>query len=285
MAKKKLTVAEANRAYFIVLAGTRGSLDTLAVLAILIIFFLGIISVGPLNASSVFSGYTLFSLLSTVHVTLIWLCSGFLILSMFKKLIYRFQAFFSTAMSALAAGLVYCLCLTAVLIAAFVSVREKQLSVMLFHIVGAAAVALVVGATAVHVVLLRRRLRVGHSEARTIGNIVAVSGSNRSKMFWIILAVVAVVPNVLTLGQYLQNSLGVIGLIVFVCVTPSLPVEFAYLAYLKSKDRAYWEARPAPRSKRERLRIAKKAGWWVFGIVAGIALIRVLGIVLPLWLA
>lgn len=284
MAKKKLTVAEANRAYFMVLADTRGSLGTLSVLAIVSAFILGIGSIGPLNASN-FPGYEFFSHLDNAHLMIIWMCAGFVLLSMFKKLTYRFQVFFTAAMAVMAAGSVYAMCLMAATIAAIPHTRDIHLFVVLFTIFGLIAVVLVAGSIVVHVLLLRHRLRVGHSEARTIGNIVAVSRANRSKTFWIILAVVAVVPNVVTFGQYLGNSLGVIGLIVFVCVTPSLPVEFAYLAYLKSKDRAYWEARPAPRSKRERLRIAKKAGWWVFGIVAGIALIRVLGIVLPLWLA
>jgi hypothetical protein len=283
--KKKLTVAEANRVYFQVLANTRASLGSLAVVAGLVIALLGVVSVGPLNALSVFSGYELFSILSMVHLVLVAICAGVMVLSMSKKLLYRFQVFFSTVMAGMAAGLVYSACVLTVPIASFVGARGKHFSVMLFHIVGLFALALMAGATVVHVLMLRHRLRVGHSEERTLGNIVAVSGSNRSTMYWIILAVVAVVPNVLTQGQYLLNSFGIVALIFLACVTPSLPVEFGYLAYLKSKDRVYWEERPRRRSKKERRRLVKKVSLWVFGIVGGLALFWALAKYLPLWLA
>lgn len=50
---------------------------------------------------------------------------------------------------------------------------------------------------------------------------------------------VALVPNIVTQGQYLTNTVGMLALLTFVVVMPSLPVELTYLAYLKSKDREY----------------------------------------------
>jgi hypothetical protein len=286
MAKKnkKPTVAEANRVYFLVLANTRGSLSMFPALAGPILFVLVVVNVSPLNAPSTYKGYEVLSFLAGVNVVIIWICAFFLILSMFKKLTYRFQVFSSTVMAGMAVGLVYTICLMTLTIATLHRSRGEQFYATLFNVVGLVAVALVAGATVVHVLLLRRRLRVGHSEKRTIGNYLAVSGSNRSKMFWIIVGAVAVVPNVLTQGQYLTNSFGVLALIFFAFVMPSLQVEFAYLAYLKSKDRVYWEKLPRRSSKKERLGLVRKVVMWVLGIIAAIALIWVLNIVLPMWL-
>lgn len=287
MGKKKeaLTVAEANRVYFLALASTRASLERLALLAILIIVVLGILNIGPLNAPSRYNGYEVVSYVVAANVVIIWISAVVLVLSLFKKLIYRFQVFFSTLMAVMAVGLVYSICSLSLPIATLTGARGELFYAVFFNIAGLVTVVLLAGSTVVHVLLLRRRLRVGHSEKRTIGNYVAVSRANISKMLWINFGVVAVVvPNVLTSGKYVQNSVGIIGLIFLACVMTSLPVEYAYLAYLKLNDRVYWETPPRGSSKQERLRVAKKVGLWVFGVAAALVLFWVLAKYLPVWL-
>jgi hypothetical protein len=282
---KKLTVAEANRAYFLVLANTRGSLEMFPNLACPIIFILLVFNVGLSNAPTTFKGPPVISFLYDVNVVIIWTTVAISILWIFRKLTYRFQVVSSAVMAGMAVGVVYTVCLMTVPLMATSNPQGEGQFAMLFNIGGLVAVALVLGATVVHVLLLQHRLRMGHSEKRTLGNIGAVSGSNRSKMYWIILAVVVVVPNVLTQGQYLMNFTAAMALVLFACVMPSLPVEFGYLAYLKSKDRDYWEKPPRRRSKKERRRLVKKVSLWAVGIVGGLALFWALAKYLPLWLA
>lgn len=255
MAKKnRATVAEANRLYFKVLANTRASMGNLAALAILTLFLLAVVNVGPLNAPSTFRGYEVLTYVAVANLVIMCMSATVAVLAVIKPLVYRFQVFFSAVMAAMAACLVYSLCLLALPFVTLLQARGEAVYATLFAIGGLITAALLAGSASVQVMLLRRRLRLGHSEKRTLGNYLAVSRSHRSKMFWIIVGVVAVVPNILTGGQYLANFLSAIMLIFFVCVTPSLPVEFAYLAYLKSKDRDYWEPPPRPAPKGERVR-------------------------------
>lgn len=269
----QLTVAEANRTYFVILGTTRASLGTLGGLAFLILFLLGLMNV---SMFAKLEGYGIFSYILSAHVVMIWICSGLIVLSVFKRLIYRFQVFFSWVMTGLALGLVYSLCMLTLPLAVYPPGGDGRLVVTPFNVAGVCTVLLLAGATVVHVMLLRHRLRVGHSQNRTIGNLVAVSGSNRGRIFWITFGLVLVVPNVLTLGQYVLNSIGAIALLVFACVMTSLPVEFAYLAFLKSKDRIYWEGRPRPMPRRERIRLAKKVCLWLVIVVVAVGLFWVL---------
>lgn len=271
---KKLTAAEANRAYFIALANSRGSVSMLSALALPTILILFISNVGPLNPSYL-GGYDIFRSISVANQALIGACSAvYLILTVLKRLTYRFQVLTSWVMATMAAIMIYGLCLLTLPMAAYV--RDKHLFVTLFGTFALVAVLLLASATAVHAVLLRRRLKVGHSEKRTAGNYLAVSASNRSKMFWIIFGVIAVVPNVVTQGQYIPNLIGICGLILFGCLTTSLPVEFAYLAYLKSKDRDYWERPPRPVAKDVRRRLGRKIILWVLGVSVALAAFWVL---------
>lgn len=277
MAKNnKAAVAEANRVYFRALANTRASMGNLSGLAILTVVLLAVVNLGPLNVPSGFRGYEILSYVAVADFVVICISVTVAVLAVIKSLLYRFQVFFSAVMGVMAACLVYSICLLALPFVTLLQARGEALHATAFAIGGLITLALLAASTSVHVWLLRRRLRVGHSEKRTIGNYVAVSGSNRSKMFWIIFGVVAVVPNLLTGGQYLGNFLFAMMLIFFACVTPSLPVEFGYLAYLKSKDRDYWERRPRPLPRRERLLLARKVVIWVLGIAAALALFWVL---------
>jgi len=264
------TIADSNRAYFRALANTRASQGSLPVLSILIIVLLGACNFW-LNVPSDVSGHEVLWFVRDFNVVLIGVSAVFFVSSLSRRLLYRFQVFFSFALAGMALGLVYSICLLPLPLVAFLNVSDKDVSAMLFSVGGLVGLIVLVGSIGVHALMLRHRLRVGHSEKRTIGNLVAVSKSNRSKIFWITFGVVTVVPNVLTSGQYLMNYFAAIGLVFFACVTPSLPVEFAYLAYLKSKDRVYWEARPPGLPKEERRRLTRKIVLWVVGIVVALA--------------
>lgn len=245
-------------------------MGTLPVLAVLIMVILGALRFW-LDVPSEVRSHEVLWFVRDFNVVLIGVSAVFFVLFFFVRLIYRFQVFFSTAMAGLALVVVYTMCLMCLCIATLPQKRTAPFSATWFSIGGCVALLVLVGATTVHVLMLRHRLRVGHSQERTIGNYIAASGSNRSKILWITFGVVAVVPNVLTSGEYLANSFGALALVFFACVTPSLPVEFAYLAYLKAKDRIYWEARPPRMPVEERRRLIRKIVLWVVGIAVAIA--------------
>jgi hypothetical protein len=245
-------------------------LGQLAALAILNIFLLGILSYF-FNPPRTVRGHELLWFIRDTNFVLIGISLVVLILSMFRRLLYRFQVVFSIVMASGALTMVYSACLLTLPLVTFIDSKQDEYLAEVFMVSGAAASVIVAAATVVHVILLRRRLRSGHSDRRTIGNYVAVSRSSRAKTLWITFAAVAVVPNVLTSGQYLINSLGAIGLVFFACFLPSLPVELGYLAYLKSKDRVYWEARPPRMPVEERRRLIRKVVLWVVGIAVAIA--------------
>lgn len=274
--KQLVTAADMNRAYFKALSRTRASLDRLALMVVVLIVCLGISNLGPLSWFTGVPGGEFFSFLSFVNAVVMCMCVGILVISLFRRYTYKHQVLFSVLMAGAALGWVYSLCLLALPLATFSKASGKSGSAALFIVVGGAVVVFVAASLGVQMLLLRHRLRAGHSEKRTLANFVAVSGSNRSRIMWITLAVVAVVPNVLTSGQYLANTLGVVMLIVFACVLPSLPVEFGYLAYMKSKDRGYWEERPPGMPKDQRRRLTRKFILWAAGISVAFVMVWVL---------
>ena len=262
------TISDANRVYFQALAHSRASLGNLRAIPVLVIFLLGVVTFG-LNVLSADQGRHVLrprrepgsdrSERRRADYVHLW------------GLLYRFQVVFSAVLAFMGLVMVYTLCSITLPLVAFLNVSDKDVSAMLFSVGGLVGLIVLVGSIGVHALMLRHRLRVGHSEKRTIGNLVAVSKSNRSKIFWITFGLVTVVPTVLTPGQYLMNYFAAIGLVFFACVTPSLPVEFAYLAYLKSKDRVDWEARPPGLPKEERRRLTRKIVLWVVGIVVALS--------------
>lgn len=284
------TVAESNRTYFLALAATRGALSNLRLLAILTAVFFGLDTFVGLNALIYYEGARSYLPLFNAHVVFLGLSVFLVMLSSFKRLIHRYQAFFSYVMAGLAALMVYGICMMTLTLTSFDGARGQGLNSALFGMVGAATAVLVAGSAVVHVWLLRRRLRAGHSEKRTMANFEAISKASRSKTLWIAFAFVMIVPNVVTQGQYFLNTFGAISLVFLAVVLPSLPVELTYLAYLKSHDRGYWERLPRLSAKRrqalkvERLRLAKRAVMWVLIAIALVALIWVLNILLPMWL-
>ncbi|MEN2736828.1 hypothetical protein ABCS02_03465 [Microbacterium sp. X-17] len=259
----------ANQTYFITLAESRASLVSLPVLAFVNAAVLSLLTFTIVASTAFYGGHRAFLFLYYVHIAVLGFCGLVLFLSFFRAVIFRFQVFFSSVMAVFAAILVYTTCMMPIAMITLV-IREGygMFDLAVFPVVAALGLLYVCGATAVHVWLLRKRLREGHSEARTWGNLVAASSVYNSKSLWTIFGVVMIVPNVLTQGQYLTTTFGVLGFLLFATVVTSLPVEFTYLAYLKSQDRRYWDVRPRKRvrTKGEVRALVKKVALWV-GIV------------------
>ena len=293
-AKRERERVEANYQYFVSLGESRASLTRLPFMGLLTAILLGLVLIP--SGSMVFYGEH--------HVELLWLFYAHLVMigfslvvcvvSAFQGWVYRFQVFSSGLMTLFALiGWVYAACFMALGIASTVPNPEWEFAggamvsgerLALFSVIGFVYVC---GAFVVHVLLLRHRLRVGHSEKRTMGNYLAASSAYSSKSLWIIFAVALVGPNILTGGEYLLVTVGGLGFLLFASVSPSLPVEFGYLAYLKSQDRKYWEQRPPKivTSRAQKIRALKKVGKVLLIIIAVIVVLAVLNEVVPALLA
>ena len=261
MSPKVITERErevANRTYFVTFANTRGSLLRVPMMAFVTVFVLGL-DTYFLRAMVFYNGYSMLLPLLYVHLVVIGFSLVVWVLSAFRGWMFRFQVFATNLMGFFATIWVYSLCFMALMVQSPTGstfVRERLV------VLGVVGLVLVCGAFVVHVVLLRKRLRVGHSAQRTVGNLIAVSRVSRYKTAWITFGVIMVGGNIAARGQYVPMTIGVLGLLVFASVMPSLPVEFAYLAFLKSKDHRYWEKRPPQKvekqERRSRLRTILK---------------------------
>ncbi|GAA4143884.1 hypothetical protein [Leifsonia shinshuensis] len=259
----------ANQTYFITLAESRASLGGLSGLAFINAALMSLLTFTIVASMAFYVGSRSFLFLYFAHLAVLGFSAVVFLVSLVRPLTFRFQVFFSSLLAVFATLLVYTLCLMGLgMITNVTRGGYTMFDLAVFPVVAVIGLLYVCGATVVHVLLLRKRLREGHSEARTWGNLVAASSVYNSKSLWTIFGAVMIVPNVLTQGQYLWNMFGVAAFLLFATVTPSLPVEFTYLAYLKSRDRRYWEHRPGRRvrSKGEVRAIVKKVALWV-GIV------------------
>ena len=288
-AKRERERVEANYQYFVSLGESRASLTKLPFMGLLTAIILGLTF--PLLGSVVFySGYQAWSLLFYVHLALIGFSLVVCVVSAFQGWVYRFQVFSSGLMTLFTLiGWVYALCFGPMCMA-IVDIGSGGVAdfssprLPFFVLFG---LLYVCGACVVHVLLLRHRLRVGHSEKRTMGNYLAASSAYSSKSLWIIFTVALIVPNLLTGGEYLLVTVGGLIFLFFASVCPSLPVEFGYLAYLKSQDRKYWEQRPPKvvTSRAQKIRALKKVGKVFLIIIAVIVVLAVLNEVVPALLA
>lgn len=285
MAKKNKKVLEstgANLLYFQTLAETRGSLSGVRGLAILNLFFLGIFNfiLGPVGVIELYSESNIPVCIYNINVAFMYACAVFLVLSVFKRTIYRFQVFFSSVVAGLAALMVVLVCFMFTALSAKAKIGVNPTALLVFGLLGIGVLA---AAGVAHWRLLQRRLSVGHSVKRALGNYETVSNVMASKRFWIIFVLVTIVPNILTLGQYVLNTFGALSLVFLAAVMTSLPVELTYLAYLKSKDRAYWQEAPAPMPLEDRRRIIKAFAKWILILGGGFGVIWVMGKFFPIW--
>ena len=282
-AKREREREKANEKYFVSLADTRASLTNVPLVAILCMIFLGLTQLPVYSA--VYEGNDNFLIPLYINNAIIAFCFIGLLPSFIKPLVYRFQVFFSALLVVLVSFLGYAMCLVAWSIGTMFVFATMTLvyTPEVYVIFGLVATLYISGASVVQIVLLRHRLRVGHSEERTMGNFLAASSAYSSKSLWIIFAVALIGPNLLTGGQYVMLTVGGLMFLVFASAFPSLPVEFGYLTYLKSRDKKYWERRP-PKvvvGRAQKIRVLKKIGKWVLIIVGSIIVIAVLNEILP----
>jgi len=183
MAKKKqrkLSIAQANRAYFMVLSETRGSLGSLIIVSGVTTFllFLFYVILGPVaGVAELYSGYPLAQHLLNWAMVLMWACAGVLVVSwltltFFWGLVERFQVLLSWVLVATGFLMVCTVCFLAV---GATSSNRFGVEPRLFIVALIGAGVLIVGSTLVHALMLRHRLRVGHSAERTMKNVIAVS--------------------------------------------------------------------------------------------------------------
>ncbi|NQX11508.1 hypothetical protein HQQ80_07725 [Microbacteriaceae bacterium VKM Ac-2855] len=276
---------EANYQYFVSLANTRASLTSLPLMAFVTAFVLGITL--PWLGSMIFDdGYDDLWLLFHLQIAFIAFSVVMLVLSLFQRWVFRCQVLTSSFMVLFVlAGWVYgpCLiatCLATVEIGMDGVARFVDMRLAVAAIIGPSYVA---GATVVHVLLLKKRLREGHSEKRTLRNYLATSSAYSPKSLWIIFAAAIVGPNLLTGGRYVLVTVGTVMFLFLASVTPSLLVEFGYLTYLKSRDKKYWERQPsrAVVSRAQKKIVLKRVVKWALIVFAATAGVAVLNEVLP----
>lgn len=270
---------EANFNYFVSLANSRASLTNLPMMSMLTAILMGLI-VPFVGSMAFYDGYQAAAPLFYVQIAVIGFSLLMFVLSVFQSWVFRHQILASSLTAFFAvAGWVYALsfaaiCMATIDVGLFGVAEFSSTRLPIAAIVGPMYVC---GATLVHVLLLRKRLREGHTEKRTMGNYLAASSVYSSKSVWIIFGVAVVGPNVLTGGRYVLVTGGTLMFLLFASVLPSLPVEFGYLTYLKSRDKKYWEERPpkivVPRAQKRAKQAAtlKKVGNWTLIIVAVIA--------------
>jgi hypothetical protein len=288
-AKSQRERDEANYNYFVSLAESRASLTNLPMMALVTAFLLGI-TVPFLGSMVFYDGYQAGAPLFYAQIAILGFSLLMFVLSAFRWWVFRHQVLASSLTVFFAVvGWVYGTGLLAVSFAVvdIGAFGVAEISSSRLSVAAIVAPLYVCGATVVHVLLLRKRLREGHSEKRTMGNYLAASSVYSSKSLWIIFGVAVIGPNVLTGGRYVLVTFGALMFLFFASVATSLPVEFGYLRYLKSRDKKYWEQRPPKvvvsraQKRAQKTATLKKVGKWTLIALAVIVVIAVLNEVLP----
>ncbi len=271
---------DANREYFLTLAYGRFSLDGLPGMAFITALLLGV-DVIPLASMVLSHGERMFERWFATHLVLIGLSLLLCLIGAAKSWVFRFQVLSTALMACLAAvGWVYALSLMMLSIASTVEdpAGGAMFSVPLLTALGAGGTVVVLGALVVHVWLLRRRLRDGHSRERTLGNLGRAMRAKGPKVVLIVAAAAFVVVNVATKGEYLLLISGTIGFLLLAAVAPSMLVEFVYLTHLKSRNHDFWEEAPPLRTVDTGAiaAVVKQVGKWtliVLGVFLGLVLL------------
>ena len=273
---------EANRTYFISLANSRASLRYLPLMSLLTFVLVGFASF-ILVSTIFFEGDQRLLPLLVVHIG-IMAFAVLVLLASLGQIRFRFQVIASSLMTLFAVVWVYALCFGAISIAASVQTPlNTTYNFSLLPILMLLGGLYVFVAFGVHVLLLRRRLRDGHSAQRTLGNLISGSSVYRAKSFWIILGVTVIGSNLITRGQHVTLTFGVLLFFLFASVLTSIPVEFGYLSFLKSRDKSYWERAPHKirTTRADRSIGLKRAAKWALIALAVILGIAVLNELLP----
>lgn len=272
--------AEANRDYFLTLAHGRFSLQKLSGMAFVTALLLGV-DVIPLASMVLSHGERMFEPWFRTHLVLIGLSLLLCLLGAAKSWVFRFQVLSTALMACLAAvGWVYAVNLMPLSMASMVgSASGGKISIQRFAILGTAGVVFALVAMVVNMLLLRRRLRQGHSEERTLGNLGVPMSAARLKMGLLVVGAVFIAANLATGGVHFLFITGSMGFVLLAGITTSLVVEMLYLTHLKSRNRDFWEEAPAPRTvaRRDLGPLLKKVVMWTLIAVGAFAVLVVLG--------
>lgn len=248
MTKEKKTIEEKNIAYFSTLANSRASLTQLRI-ALVAGVPIGLLLIWLLNQASIYAHIAEFKSLINIFIFLTVITGGIGVCSLSNKLLYKFQKFFSLV-----------LCIFIIILTLFVFMLFYFMSLYIkantmfspsgFYgrTISALSLSVLIVSMVVNILLIHHRLKVGFSETRTSKNFLAISGAYSPKTLVIIFVSVVIVPNILTQGRYLLNVFGIICLLGISIIFPNLIVEFSYLAYLKTKNKKFWEGKPSSKN-------------------------------------
>ena len=245
MIKNKKTIEEKNIDYFQAMKDSRASLNQLRI-ALIVIWIPAVFSYALSQYQNIRSNpeaYMMFKVSNTLLIC--FLMIG--IFSLLKKFVFRFQIISSVMLVILVFVITVFVDGVAFLISTEdgnIILSEPFLSRSYARIIFYLIPIIFVLSILINIFLLRHRLKVGFSEIRTNKNFLAISGTYSSKTLGIIFAAVVIVPNILTQGRYFMNIFGIICVLGFSAIFSNPIVEFSYLAYLKTKDKKFWEEQP-----------------------------------------
>ena len=264
--------------YFKSVAQSRAGMDRLSVIAGATLFILAI----DTYALWLFVNEGLGSPPVTVPQAMPWLiahlaCIGFCalvyVVAHLHKLLYAHQAFFSTVFAILGLLTGYSVSLMGFELFAFSTyqygsqsnlIAQTQFTLIIWAVTWSVAMVF-------YTLLLLRILRHGISRKFTMQNYGAIKKVMSSKSMGIIYAC-SILGTILGKANNANMTaiLGMAGLIFFSLVMPVVPFEFGYLAYLKWRDRRFWQPTPTPQPFWTPLR---KLTWIKRGTIAGIILL------------
>ncbi len=244
MIKEKKTIEEKNIIYFQALANSRASLTQLRI-SLIAGLPIGILLIWLLSQASLYAHISEFKVFINIFIFLTTITGGIGICSLSNNLLYKFQKFFSFMLCVFTIILTFFVLMLFYFVSLYIKANTmfSPSSIYGLTIIILSIVTFIIS-IAINIFFLRHRLKVGFSETRTNKNFLAVSGAYSSKTLGIIFAAVVIVPNILTRGRYLMNIFGIIGVLGASAIFPSPIVEFSYLAYLKTKDKKFWEEKP-----------------------------------------
>lgn len=240
---KEKTIEEKNIYYFQSLANSRASLKQLKI-STAALLVMGIIL--PMFYNEIEIGRKIYTIPFYIFITLTILLVFIAFSSLFEKMLYKFQIFFSYILTIFIGilisgimGLGYFLAIANYTEGAgFIAPNKYTKLIFYIGIVSITAYLIV------NIVLLYYRLRMGYSDKRINKNFLAASFRKKSGTIWIIFGVVMIASQIFTQGKYIINIIGIISLTILGPAFSSPLVEFFYLAYLKTKSEKYFEKRP-----------------------------------------
>lgn len=241
MFKNEIEIEKANTMYFQTLANTNASMYQLQI-GLVVVVPLGLVLAWILNQIGIYN-QTNNTVLLNITIALTMIMALVSVFSFSPKLLFKFQVFFSFMISLMLIIMAYIIIGLAYIIS-IVDFKQGDnvLSPNLYtQALSIMAVLILTASTIINIYLLQKRLKNGISETQNQKDILVVIKRVLSSRFMVILALVVIIPNIVTMGAFLTNTVGIILLTFFCIVFPNPIVEFTYLAYLKIKDKKYWQ--------------------------------------------